>query len=164
MFGVNGCFGLCFRTFIPSLGSKGGASRRGGWRRRVDARRRVDTSCVRPDVRPDVQAVHVSSAAPTKKLFDRGGPVWPPRSNVTNDRLRRGSGRALPPQPKIGGSGGQRPPAKIFRCWAWVCCQAWVPINLITQPGLVALRRNTSNALQTSPHEYLALLRAQSNF
>ena len=23
-----------------------------------------------------------------KKTFDRGGPVWPPRSNVTNDRLR----------------------------------------------------------------------------
>ena len=47
-----------------------------------------------------------------KKSFDRGGPVWPPRSNVTNDRLRGGSGGALPPQPKIGGSGGQRPPAK----------------------------------------------------
>ena len=50
-----------------------------------------------------------------KKAFDRGGPVWPPRSNVTNDRLRGGSGRALPPQPKTGGSGRQRPPAKIFR-------------------------------------------------
>ena len=56
----------------------------------------------------------MSSAAPKKKSFDRGGPVWPPRSNVTNDRLRGGSGGALPPQPKIGGSGGQRPPAKIF--------------------------------------------------
>ena len=43
---------------------------------------------VRPDVRPDVRAAHVSSAAPKKKSFDRGGPVWPPRSNVTNDRLR----------------------------------------------------------------------------
>ena len=32
-----------------------------------------------------------------KKSFDRGGPVWPPRSNVTNDRLRGGgSGGALP--------------------------------------------------------------------
>ena len=95
---------------------------------------------VRPDVRPsltadvrtDVRAAErlagrpagrssaalVSSAAPKKKTFDRGGPVWPgnwpPRSNVTNDRLRGGSGGALPPQPKIGGSGGQRPPAKIF--------------------------------------------------
>ena len=57
----------------------------------------------------------MSSAAPKKKSFDRGGPVWPPRSNVTNDRLRGGSGGALPPQPKTGGSGGQRPPAKIFR-------------------------------------------------
>ena len=55
----------------------------------------------------------MSSAAPKKKSFDRGGPVWPPRSNVANDRLRGGSGGALPPQPKIGGSGGQRPPAKI---------------------------------------------------
>ena len=49
-----------------------------------------------------------------KKSFDRGGPVWPPRSNVTNDRFGggEGSGGALPPQPKTGGSGGQRPPAK----------------------------------------------------
>ena len=39
-----------------------------------------------------------------KKSFDRGGPVWPPGSNVTNDRLGVGS--------KIGGSGRQRPPAK----------------------------------------------------
>ena len=52
------------------------------------------------------------SAAPKKKSFDRGGPVWPPRSNVTNDRLGGGSGEALPPQPKTGGSGGQRPAAK----------------------------------------------------
>ena len=35
-----------------------------------------------------------------EKSFDRGGPVWPPRSNVTNDRLRGGSGEAFPPQPK----------------------------------------------------------------
>ena len=42
----------------------------------------------------------------------RGSPVWPPRSNVTNDRLRGRSGEALPPPPKFGGSGGQRPPAK----------------------------------------------------
>ena len=35
-------------------------------------------------------AARVSSAAPEKKSFDRGGPVWPPRSNVTNDRLRGG--------------------------------------------------------------------------
>ena len=72
---------------------------------------------VRPGVRPDVRAARVSSAAPKKKSFDRGGPVWPPRSNVTNDRLRGGSGGALPPQPKTGGSGGQRPPAKNILTW-----------------------------------------------
>ena len=43
----------------------------------------------------------VSSAAPKKKAFDRGGPVWPPRSNVANDRLR-------------GGLGGLRPPSQNF--------------------------------------------------
>ena len=51
------------------------------------------------------------------KAFDRGGPVWPPRSNVTNDRLRWGSGGALPPQPKTGRSGGQCLPSqnrKVF--------------------------------------------------
>ena len=48
-----------------------------------------------------------------KKAFDRGGPVWPPRSNAADDRLGGASGGALPPQPKIGGSGGQRLPAKI---------------------------------------------------
>ena len=54
---------------------------------------------VRPDVWPDVQAAGVLSAVPKNKSFDRGGPVWPPRSNVTNDRLRGGS------------------PAKIRRVW-----------------------------------------------
>ena len=44
----------------------------------------------------------MSSAAPKKKSFDRGSPVWPPRSNVTNDCLRGGSG----------GSWGAAPPAK----------------------------------------------------
>ena len=33
-----------------------------------------------------------------KKAFDRGGPVWPPRSNAADDRL--GGGGALPPLPK----------------------------------------------------------------
>ena len=69
------------------------------------------TPGVRPDVWPDVRVARVSSVAPKKKSFDRGGPVWPPRSNVTNDRLR-GSGGAKSPWPKTGGSGGQRPPAK----------------------------------------------------
>ena len=74
---------------------------------------------VTADVRPDVRQAErsstapVSSAAPKKKAFDRGGPVWPPRSNAADDRLGWGSGKALPPQPKTGGSGGQRPPAKI---------------------------------------------------
>ena len=36
-----------------------------------------------------------------KKSFDRGGPVWPPRSNVTNDRL----------------TGGFAPPAKDWGVW-----------------------------------------------
>ena len=48
-----------------------------------------------------LSAAPVSSAAPKKKSFDRGGPVWPPRSNVMNDRLRGESEGALPPQPKI---------------------------------------------------------------
>ncbi len=42
--------------------------------------------------RPAVRVAHVSSAAPKKRSFDRGGPVWPPRSNVTNDRSGGGSG------------------------------------------------------------------------
>ena len=44
----------------------------------------------RVGVRPDIRAVRVSSAAPKKKSFDRCGPVWPPRSNVANDRLGGG--------------------------------------------------------------------------
>ena len=49
------------------------------------------------------------------KSFDRGGPVWPPRSNVTNGRLGGVWEGFAPPQPKTGGTGGQSPPAKIFR-------------------------------------------------
>ena len=67
---------------------------------------------VRPDVRPDVRAARVSSAAPKKKSFDRGGPVWPPRSNVTNDRLRGGLGGLCPPSQKPGGLGGSAPQPK----------------------------------------------------
>ena len=37
---------------------------------------------------PGRPAGRLSAAASKKKSFDRGGPVWPPRSNVTNDRLR----------------------------------------------------------------------------
>ena len=61
---------------------------------------------VRPDVRPDVRAARVSSAAPKKRSFDRGGPVWPPRSNVTNDRLRGGF---APPNQKPAGLGAVPP-------------------------------------------------------
>ena len=50
-------------------------------------------------------AARVSSAAPKKKSFDRDGPVWPPQSNVTNDRLRGGGLRGSASQPK----------SKIFR-------------------------------------------------
>ena len=60
-------------------------------------------------------AARVSSAAPKKKSFDRGGPVWPPRSNVTNDRLRGGLGGLCPPSQKPGGLGGSAPQPKIFR-------------------------------------------------
>ena len=54
----------------------------------------------------------MSSAAPKKKSFDRGGPVWPPRSNVTNDRLRGGLGGLCPPSQNSGGLGAE-PPSKI---------------------------------------------------
>ena len=44
-----------------------------------------------------LSAVPVSSAAPKKKVFDRGGPVWPPRSNAADDRLGGCREGALPP-------------------------------------------------------------------
>ena len=47
-----------------------------------------------------------------KKAFDRGGPVWPPRSNVTNDRLKGASGGACAPSQKSGGLGGSAPQPK----------------------------------------------------
>ena len=59
-----------------------------------------------------VDGARVVSGA-EKKAFDRGGPIWPPRSNAADDRLGGGLGELCPPQPKIGGSGGQRSPAKI---------------------------------------------------
>ena len=46
-----------------------------------------------------------------KKSFDRGGPVWSPRSNVTNDRLRGGLGGG--PSQKLKGLGGSAPQPKF---------------------------------------------------
>ena len=51
-------------------------------------------------------AACVSSAAPKKNSFDRGRPVWPPQSNVTNDRLR---GVFAPPAKNQGVWGGSAP-------------------------------------------------------
>ena len=68
-------------------------------------------SHIMPGVRPDVWAARVSSAAPKKKSFDRGGPVWPPRSNVTNDRLGGVWGGFAPPA-KIRGVWGAAPPSQ----------------------------------------------------
>ena len=45
-----------------------------------------------------VGGARVVSGAENKKALDRGGPVWPPRSNAADDRLGRGvwGGFALP--------------------------------------------------------------------
>ena len=66
---------------------------------------------MRPDGRSS--AAPVSSTAPKKKSFDRGGPVWPPRSNVANDRLGGGWGGEAPPA-KIRGVWGAAPPSQNF--------------------------------------------------
>ena len=52
--------------------------------------------------------------APKKKAFDRGGPVWPPRSNVTNDRLRGGVWGGFAPPAKNRGAWWAAPPSQIF--------------------------------------------------
>ena len=51
-----------------------------------------------------------------KKSFDRGCPVWPPWSNVTNDRSRGGLGGLCAPSQKPGNLGGRAPSQnrKIF--------------------------------------------------
>ena len=56
-----------------------------------------------------------SAAAPKRKAFDQGGPVWPPRSNVTNDRLGGGLGGLCPPSQNPGGLGGSAPQPKFFK-------------------------------------------------
>ena len=53
----------------------------------------------------------VSSAAQKKKAFDRGGSVWPPRSNAA-DRLGGVLGRLCPPSQKPGSLGGSAPQPK----------------------------------------------------
>ena len=58
-------------------------------------------------------AAHVSSAAPKKNSFDRGGPVWPPRSNVTNNRLRGVWRGFAPPAKNRGVWGGSAPQRKV---------------------------------------------------
>ena len=55
-------------------------------------------------------AAPLSSAAPKKKAFDRGGPVWLPRSNAADDRLGRG---LCPPSQKSEGLGGSAPQPKL---------------------------------------------------
>ena len=45
-----------------------------------------------------------------KKAFDRGGPVWPPRSNAADDRLGGGLGKA--PPAKNRGVWGAAPPSQ----------------------------------------------------
>ena len=50
-----------------------------------------------------------------KKAFDRGGPVWPPRSNAADDRLGGVWGRLCPPSQKPGGLGSApQPKTKNF--------------------------------------------------
>ena len=63
-------------------------------------------------------AAPVSSAAPKKKAFDRGGLVWPPRSNAADDRLGGGLGGLCLPSQKPGGLGtqwGAAPPSQKIR-------------------------------------------------
>ena len=52
-----------------------------------------------------------------KKAFDRGGPVWPPRSNAADDRLGGGLGGLCPPSQNPGGLGGSAPQPKLEVKW-----------------------------------------------
>ena len=75
----------------------------------------VKITCIQ--CRAVVGAAHIASGARVvsgapKKAFDRGGPVWLPRSNAADDRLGGCLRGALPTQPKTGGSGGERPPSQ----------------------------------------------------
>ena len=93
-----------FLPWVDRVGGRPPDGRRPVVRRPTDGRRTV--------VRPDVRAARVSSAAPKKKSFDRGGPVWPPRSNVTNDRLGGGVWGGFAPPAKIRGVWGAAPPSQ----------------------------------------------------
>ena len=59
-----------------------------------------------------VGGARVVSGAETKS-FDRGGPIWPPRSNAKYDQLGGGLGELCPPA-KSRGVWGAAPPAKLF--------------------------------------------------
>ena len=124
---------------------------------------------VRPDVRPDVRAARVSSAAPKKKSFDRGGPVWPPRSNVTNDRLRGWSGGALPPQPKILtltlNLKPSKWPASHFFAIAAHLWQSFIALILVPfqAPRIACTFREVSKDLGNS-QQWFKLLRREKSF
>ena len=76
-----------------------------------------------------------------KQSFDRGGPVWPPRSNAKYDRLGGWIWGVLPPQLNPGGLGGSTPQPKakksenisrkkVFFIFPGPGSQAWVLINV----------------------------------
>ena len=84
--GFRGCSGVV-------RGSIGGRTtvRRTAGRRPADGRRGRSS------------AAPVSSTAPKKKAFDRGGPVWPPRSNAKNGRSGGVSPAKIKQKRKSGG-------------------------------------------------------------
>ena len=66
------------------------------------------------DVVGRLSSAPVSSAAPKKKVFDRGGPLWPSQSNAKYDRLGGGPMATLPPPAKNRVVWGAAPPRQIF--------------------------------------------------
>ena len=81
-----------------------------GWRR-TDVERRP-TAVRRRSAVPT--SFCGSSAAPKQKAFDRGGPVWPPRSNAKDGRSGGSPGGLCLRSQKSGGLAGSGPPAKTF--------------------------------------------------
>ena len=122
----------------------------------------------RPAGRPDGRssAAPVSSKAPKTKSFDRGGPVWPPRSNVANDGLggpilRCGVTPSLRPhsssttlfdfEANLGGFWCQvRPPTNGPRLGFFAGCVQEAPKRLQECPKGVS---RTSNGLPRGPQE-----------